>query len=186
MNLYIKNLMETPFVAYYISDINGNPVPADRKQCFAHPFPQGQRWYHIFDEKDPKNPSNICVRLAPTAHGKSVGNGAYAKHKKQLRRKEADTENLSQHEVSPNTPSSARTHSRIENAELGKALKAAIAALPKDYSQLTYDYLVLGKSTYALSSKYGCTPKTISNRVEKIKQILQADEELKFFWENRD
>jgi hypothetical protein len=87
-NPQLSKMMKTPYVKYFICDELKRHIEVTHGECFADPIAPDQRWYAPFDEKDPKNDSNICVRLYPDVNGKKVGNRFSADKKSDIREKE--------------------------------------------------------------------------------------------------
>jgi hypothetical protein len=195
-NPYLRKLMRTPFVGFYACDENGNHLKVTHNECFKFPIHKDQRWAWWFDETDPKNASNIIVRMPLTAHGKKIGNRCGADRKADIRKPEAENEftfisidgafNVTDGVDKPiylePVALDANPYEIFEAYERRQLIAETLKkVLPNDYLQLAFDTLVFKKTERELAPKYGCSPRTIGNRKRKIIEILQTSELLKNF-----
>ena len=199
INPYLRKLMRTPFVTFYSCDKDGNHKEVTHNECFSFPIHKDQRWAWWFDETDPKNASNIIIRMPLTTHGKKIGNRCSADRKADIRKSESEnryksisideafnvTDGADKPMYLEPVASDADPHEIFEANERRQVIFEALKKLlPDDYLQLAYDTLVFKKTERELASKYNCSPRTISNRKRQVIQMLQTSELLKSFYDS--
>lgn len=185
----MKNYQKLNYQEYRIMLSDGSSIVTTRQECFSiepasEDCPFKQRWYYSPDQY-------MAVRLPRNELGERLGkdNAADLKAQERLiaRNRERNTEidaYTTEDRVSLDIPDQNNSveDTAIMKAELS-AIHKAILELPDELKDLC-EALIRKEKQCSIASRCGVTDAAIRKRIKKLRAILQANEEIKNYFEN--
>lgn len=185
----MKNYQRLHYNEYYIMLSDGSSVASTRQECFtpetvSEDCSYKQRWYYSPDQ-------HIAIRLPRNALGEQLGKNNAAELKAiervEGRNREHNLEidaHTTEDGVSYDIPdlSISVEYTAIRKAQI-KTLHKAVSELPEDLQDLYYALLREEKQN-VIAERCGVTDAAIRKRIKKLYAILQANKDLKNFFEN--
>lgn len=185
----MRNYQKLHYDEYYIMLSDGSSVASTRQECFtpetvSEDCPYKQRWYYSPDQ-------HIAIRLPRNDLGEQFGkdNAAELKTIERVegRNRERNLEidaYTTEDGVSYDIPDSSISveNTAIRKAQI-KALNKAISELPKELRNLC-EALLREEKQNVIAERCGVTDAAIRKRIKKLYAILQANKDLKNFFEN--
>jgi len=185
----MKNYQKLSYQEYRVMLSDGSSIICTRQECFsiepaAEGCPYKQRWYYSPDKY-------MAVRLPRNERGERIGKDNAADLKAQERLIERSRERnveidayITEDGVSWDIPDMVASVEdvAIMKAEL-KAIYKAISELPDELRDLC-EALIRKEKQCSIASRCGVTDTAIRKRIKKLRAILQANEEIKNYFEN--
>lgn len=185
----MKNYQKLSYQEYRILLSDGSSIICTRQECFSiepgsEDCPYKQRWYYSPDRY-------MAVRLPQNELGERIGKDNAADLKAQERLIERSRERnveidayITEDGVSWDIPDKVVSVEEVAimKAELS-AIHKAILELPDELRDLC-ESLIRKEKQCSIASRYGVTDAAIRKRIKKLRAILQANEEIKKYFEN--